>query len=168
MDRATLYDEDILLWAEQQADVLRRLALTPERVPNDLDLENVIEEIESVGREQLYSVESRLRLILTHLIKLASEPESQAASHWDSEIMNWQGDLLSRFAPSMARRLDMDRIWKRAVREASPKAAKRRPDRTLVCPFTLDEILDEEFATEPLVSRLLALRDKDPSNVIHE
>jgi hypothetical protein len=52
MSRTGLYDEDILLWSEQQADVIRRLARTRRDLPNELDVENVAEEIESVGRSE--------------------------------------------------------------------------------------------------------------------
>ena len=50
------YDADVLLWSERQADLLRRLA-AGERVNDQVDWENVIEEVESVGSEQLHSVE---------------------------------------------------------------------------------------------------------------
>jgi Domain of unknown function DUF29 len=55
-----LYDTDILLWSERQADLLRRHA-AGERV-NDasIDWPNIVEEIEDVGRSELNSVESLL------------------------------------------------------------------------------------------------------------
>ena len=45
------YDSDIVTWSEHQADVLRRLA-AGERVNDQVDWENVVEEIESVGRSE--------------------------------------------------------------------------------------------------------------------
>ena len=44
-----LYDEDIVLWSEQQADLLRRHAAGERANSADLDWENIVEEIESVG-----------------------------------------------------------------------------------------------------------------------
>ena len=41
-----LYEDDILLWSEHQAEALRR------RAANEIDWENVAEEIEAVGRSQ--------------------------------------------------------------------------------------------------------------------
>lgn len=70
MSGSTLYDDDILLWSEQQAAAIRRLAPTRRDLPNELDIENVAEEIESVGRSELAAVESHLQLIFVHLIKL--------------------------------------------------------------------------------------------------
>jgi hypothetical protein len=60
MDQAALYEEDIYAWSQHQAAVLRRMAANPAALPNDLDLERVAEEIEEVGNEQLYAVESSL------------------------------------------------------------------------------------------------------------
>ena len=51
-----LYKDDILLWSEQQAELLRRLA-AGEHVNAQVDWENVVEEIESVGSEQRHRVE---------------------------------------------------------------------------------------------------------------
>ena len=64
MDRRSLYDEDIYAWAQQQADALRRLAGTRRDLPNELDLENVAEEIQDVGKSELGKVESFIELVL--------------------------------------------------------------------------------------------------------
>jgi len=58
MDRRSLYDDDIYAWTQQQAEALRRLAGKGRDLPNDLDLENVAEEIEDVGKSELHRVES--------------------------------------------------------------------------------------------------------------
>jgi Domain of unknown function DUF29 len=49
------HDTDILLWSEHQAALLRRLA-AGERVNDQIDWANVIDEVESVGSEQLDAV----------------------------------------------------------------------------------------------------------------
>jgi Domain of unknown function DUF29 len=58
-----------LQWSEQQAAAIRRLGRTNRYVPNELDIENVAEEIESVGRSELAAVKSHLRLIFLSLDK---------------------------------------------------------------------------------------------------
>lgn len=117
MDRS-LYEDDIYAWTEQQAGALRRLLDRPGRVPNELDLEHVAEEIEDLGRSERHAAESAIRLILAHLIKLIAAPDSPAVRHWRKEIVSFQIDLLSRLTPSMAGRIDMDRLWHLARREA--------------------------------------------------
>jgi hypothetical protein len=70
-DSRTLYDEDILLWSEQQAEAIRALGRRRD-LPNAFDAENVAEEIESVGRSERAAVKSQIRSIFLHLMKLAT------------------------------------------------------------------------------------------------
>ncbi len=65
----TLYDTDILEWSEQQAALLRRVAAGERVNDSDLDWPDIIEEIESVGREQLLAVESLLVQAMLHRLK---------------------------------------------------------------------------------------------------
>ena len=69
-----LYDQDVLAWSQHQAGLLRRLA-RGEQV-NNVDWEHVVEEIENVGLSQLNAVQSYLRLMLVHLLKVRGWPES--------------------------------------------------------------------------------------------
>jgi Domain of unknown function DUF29 len=48
-----LNDDDILLWSEQQAAAIRKLGTSRRDLPNEFDIENVADEIESVGRSEL-------------------------------------------------------------------------------------------------------------------
>ena len=70
MGEPSLYETDILAWSEQQAAALRELAARRD-LPNALDLANVIEEIEAVGRNELRAATSPIRVMLEHLVKLA-------------------------------------------------------------------------------------------------
>jgi hypothetical protein len=75
-----LYEDDVLLWSEQQAALLRRLA-AGERVNEQSDWENVIDEVECVGSEQLHAVESFLVQALVHMLKAEAWPLSRDAAH---------------------------------------------------------------------------------------
>jgi Domain of unknown function DUF29 len=122
MPDSTLYDEDILIWSEQQAAALRSLASRRD-LPNELDLANVIEEIEDVGKSEFHTVESLVENILTHLLLLAADPDAPAARGWMAEITAWNVTLRRRITPSMRNRLDMDALWRDAVRVAAAKLA---------------------------------------------
>jgi hypothetical protein len=152
-----LYDDDILLWSEQQADVIRRLGRSRRDLPNELDIENVAEEIESVGRSELAAVESFIELILSHVIRLAMEPEAEAARHWRAEIVAFHGNMKRRFAESMRQRIAFAELWRLAreqaiVASAQPEALSARLPES--CPFRLDEILVERIEISSLVDRL--------------
>jgi hypothetical protein len=159
MSNSTLYDDDILLWSEQQAAVIRKLGKTRRDLPNDLDIENVAEEVESVGRSELAAVESRIELILVHLIKLLLEPDVAAGRHWRSEIAGFHSEMSRRYAPSMRQRIDVDRLWQRSRRQ-SMLAHEGLPEHhalaslSEVCVLTLDDLLIETLDDLQLVERL--------------
>jgi hypothetical protein len=141
-----LYDRDILTWSHNQAALLRRLA-RGERV-NGVDWVHVVEEIEDVGLSELNAVRSYLRQMLVHLLKIRGWPDNSAVDHWRGEIGAFQADAAQRFAPSMRRRVNLTLLYDKARAQlkgikydgVSPAAW---PD---VCPFTLDELLNEERA----------------------
>jgi hypothetical protein len=157
MDGPALYDSDILAWSEQQAAALRRLAARRD-LPNDLDLENVVEEIESVGRAQREAVESFIELILLHIAKAVSEPDAPSLGHWRTECVGWQVQLSRRFTPSMRSVIDMNKLWRDALRQA--EAALEEHGRALSgslgrpCPVSIDDLLSNDFDFRATVERL--------------
>src|ERR1700722_17173264 len=110
-----LYDRDILIWSEQQADLLRRLG-RGEGV-NGVDWAHVVEEIEDVGLSELHSVQSYLNLMLVHLLKIWLSPESPALNRWRGEIVAFQKNTGRRFAPSMRQRIDLAKPYDEAVED---------------------------------------------------
>ena len=108
-----LYDRDILDWSEHQADLLRRLA-RGEKV-NDVDWENVIEEIEDVGRSELHTVESNLEQMLVHLLELHIWRTDPSCPHWRGEVIAFQRNAKRRFAPSMRQRIDLNELSSGAI-----------------------------------------------------
>lgn len=154
MDGNNLYDTDILLWSEHQAALLRALAARRD-LPNALDLENVAEEIEAVGRSELNAAESNLLQLLVHILKAAADPESPAWGHWKSETLGYHRKLRRHLTPSMRRRIDVDDTWRDALRIADSRLEEHHRDAARVrlklcvrgtsCPFALDAIVDECF-----------------------
>ena len=139
------YHTDILLWSERQSELLRRRA-TGELVNDaDLDWPNIAEEIESVGREELHAVESLLRQAIIHRLKVMAWPQSSAVAGWQDEELHFRQDACDRYTPAMRQRIDLARIYRRALQRV-PKlidglAPQPLPD---ACPWTLDELLSEE------------------------
>jgi hypothetical protein len=157
MTGASLYDDVILLWSEEQAALIRRLGASRRDLPNELDLENVAEEIESVGRSELAAVESQLQNILVHLIKLSSEPESSAVRHWRAEVAGFHAELLRRYAPSMRQRLDLDQIWRIArklVLLSLPEDGELTSPLPERSPVSLDSLLVEDVDPAALAHAL--------------
>jgi hypothetical protein len=161
MDHPATYEEDIYAWSQHQAAILRRLAAAGRAgLPNDLDLENVAEEIESVGRSELTAVRSHLTVMLVHLIKAVSSPEAYPTRLWLGEATRAQGEAADAFTPAMRQHLDPGAVWRRALKDAAAalrahgEAMAKLPD---ACPFTLDELLNREVEAEAYAAKLAAL-----------
>jgi hypothetical protein len=154
MDRPTLYDEDIVLWSERQAEALRGLKGRRD-LPNELDLDNIIEEVESVGRSEVRAVDSHVRQFFMHLAKLSAEPDSLAGRLWRSEALNHRRRVQRLYLASMRQHLDVRLAWRDAVdaaREAAPDDKRWRYERLHdVDPPSLEELIDESLSFEALV-----------------
>src|SRR5690242_600857 len=82
---ADLYDQDFVTWAEQQAKAIRRAAAERVNTSEPIDWENVAEEIESLGKEQLHRLDSAYVVLLHHLLKWRFQPRRRSRS-WQLTI----------------------------------------------------------------------------------
>ncbi|WAJ29545.1 DUF29 domain-containing protein [Jiella sp. R10] len=129
--------------------MIRKIRLFCPRLPTDIDLDNIAEEIADLGKSHLDAVHSQLRNILVHLLKAAADPGSRSLDHWRTETDGFQSELLVKYSPSMARKVEMDRTWRLAKRNAA--SALREHGRELPqglpdgCPFELEAFLGEDF-----------------------
>ncbi|MFM2042632.1 MAG: hypothetical protein RLY86_1208 [Pseudomonadota bacterium] len=146
---ADLYEADYYAWVLGQAAALRALAgAGGAGLP--LDLENLADEVEDMGRSQLRGVLRLIEQVLIHLLKLRAAPDALPARHWRREISNFRRELRSDFTRSMRPR----------VLEALPDRYQIARNRTLSalegevadleqrlpadCPWTLDQILSAD------------------------
>lgn len=139
-----LYETDILEWSEQQAALLRRLA-KGERVNDQVDLANVVEEIESVGNEQRHALGSHQIQALLHMLKAEAWPEARDRPHWQAEARGPRNDARRRLAPNMRSRINLDALY----RDALGRLPEIHDRKTLLpvpqtCPVTLDELHRED------------------------
>lgn len=166
MSDSNLYDDDILLWSEQQAAVIRRLRETARGLPNELDIENVAEEIEGVGRSELATVPSFIELILVHLIRLVIEPDAASVGHWRREVGGFHSNIKRRYSPSMRQRIDMDEIWDDARDQL--RLGYGASEREVVvrlgdeCPVALDDLRGKRIDVDGLIEQVsLTRRPRD-------
>ena len=139
-----VYETDIVVWSDDQAALLRRLA-AGERVNDLVDWANVIEEIESVGNEQLHAVRSLLAQAMAHRLKAIAWPQARDVDNWRADAERFAGDAADRFAPSMRQRLDLAQLYRRALRAVpATMYGEQRPPLPPESPWSLDELLGSE------------------------
>jgi Domain of unknown function DUF29 len=151
-----LYDTDFVLWPEQQADRLRRLA-RGEQV-NDVDLPNLVEEVEGLGWSATSAVRSLLLRALEHFLKAAAWPQAPSARKWPYEAGTFLDDVSDDWTPSVASRIDLAAVCAKVLRriralEFEEGEPGPLPDR---CPVALDELLHGEATA-------LSLRFRPPA-----
>jgi len=149
------YDTDFYGWAREQAALLRGLA----NADTGLDVENLAEEIEDMGRAEILKVTSLLRQTLVHLLKMAIDPDNRSAGHWFDEIVAFQGDAALTITPGLKQRIEIEKIWQVASNGASKSLEQQGvavPQLPTACPFTLDELLNAKFDPQLSTLRLTA------------
>ena len=168
MTDSSLYDTDIVAWADRQVEELRRLAEAG--VTNTVDWANVIEEIESVGRSEWSGVRSQLVHALAHIIKGVCDPDSLSGEAWRGEVRIALGEARDDFRRSMRPHLDLDEIWRKAFRRAAARlevyGIEVPPRIPQASPFTLDDLLDPAFQYDDGRRRLRDILTRDSGETL--
>ncbi|WP_162327756.1 DUF29 family protein [Synechocystis sp. CACIAM 05] len=87
MPSPSTYHSDFYAWTKEQTEILRNQQW------HKLDLENLIEEIESLGRQQRQELRNRLAILLGHLLKWQHQSEQRRRS-WLATIRVQRRDIL--------------------------------------------------------------------------
>ena len=92
-----LYDQDFALWIETTVNQLKSKNFT------ELDLENLINEVESLGRQDKRELESRLITLFEHAIKRRYVPMTDCYRGWENTLKRTQKELKKnlRDSPSL-------------------------------------------------------------------
>jgi Domain of unknown function DUF29 len=140
-DEDALYDEDFAAWLDAQAAALREQRFA------DLDLDNLIEEVESLRRAELRSAEHHARVVVAQLLQLAHSTLGDPRWSWKSTAMAHRHQLEMLLTPTLRQELEarLEKVYARG-RElaATVLETEGTPDEWLPqkCPYTLAEILD--------------------------
>ena len=100
MSTLSLYDEDFYAWTEEQAKIMQNHEL------DRLDLQHLMEEIQIMGASELRELESRLAVLLTHLLKWTYQPNLRGRS-WELTIKEQRRALVRhlKIMPSLKAKL---------------------------------------------------------------
>lgn len=142
LDAGASYERDYYTWTQEQGARLRA------RDFGSLDLENLAEEIESLGRSEFNSLVSAWRIVLLDMLKYDRQPSRRTRS-WAISIAAHRAnaDDVLRDNPGLKSRLDeaVERAYRGARLEASKETRlplKRFPE---TCPYGIDEIAERVF-----------------------
>ena len=137
-----LYEQDFFEWTARNAELLRA------RRFREADLEHIAEEIEDMGKSERHELRSRLRVLLSHLLKWKYQSSHRSRS-WKATIRVQREELVDLLGqmPSLRRYLrdQLPRLYPVAVEGTI--AETDLPDEVFppASPFSLHQILDAEF-----------------------
>lgn len=113
-----------------------------------VDVADIAEELETLGRTERRELMSRLVVLLTHRLKGSHQPDLRSRS-WQLTIENQRDDISDHLAenPSLATQLDemLHKAYRRARRQAERETGLGRATFKDTCPWSLAHIMDEAF-----------------------
>lgn len=135
------YEKDFYKWTGTQAKLLRRGDF------KKIDIDNLIEEIESLGKSDKRALKSHLINLLTHLLKIEYQPESRGNSNsWNASVKNARLEILLIMEDSPSLKKELTKMIEGAYNLARQNAAgetnlplDKFPEK---CPWANTEILN--------------------------
>jgi len=139
-----LYDQDFYQWTQEQAALLREGAW------QDLDVLNLAEEIESLGKSDRRALGSHLRNLALHLLKWHAQPAGRhPGPSWRQSIRNARAEIavLVEDSPSLRREVPglLVRWYPLARLDAADETGLPLTLFPEACPWTPAQVLDDDF-----------------------
>lgn len=149
-----LYDKDYGAWARRQSELLRAGRFA------ELDVAHLVEELEDMGRSERNELESRLVILLAHLLKwqfqygrLAERWREFKGDSWRGTIIEQRDRIAKRLTATPGLQPALADLVREAYGDAAGLAAKEtglpRDGFPPACPYTLDQLLDDAFYPDP-------------------
>ncbi len=138
-DLKTLYEIDSHQWLERTIELLKGNHW------DELDIENLIEELEALGRSEKNAVESLLEQIIRHLLLLQywQEESEYNQSHWRAEITGFRTQLKRKLTTNLRRHLSdqLSSLYQDGVAYVTQKTSSK-VSFPRECPYTIEHLLD--------------------------
>ena len=109
------YEQDYAAWLDRQIGLLR------ERRFDELDLTNLLDEVESLGRSDFKSFVSAIEIVLLHMLKWDHQPQKRTRS-WQGSILEHRRRIDRELKDSLSYRNRVDDAVARAYDAAQAKA----------------------------------------------
>ena len=142
MGALSLYERDFFAWTQEQAKLIKEKSL------DKLDLVNLLEEVESMGKHEKRELGNRLAILLMHLLKWKYQPEYRGNS-WYITIENQRLDIadLIEDNPSLKHSLPelFIKAYVKAIAKASLETGIKKAAFPINCEWTVEQVINEDF-----------------------
>jgi len=136
------YQEDYYGWLQENAQLIREKRFT------EIDADNIVEELESMGKSEKRELSNRLTVLLMHLLKWQHQTVKRSTS-WRNTVAVQRIDIreLLEDSPSLRNEIG-DKIamaYEKAKLAAEVETGIEKENFSRNCPFSLEQILDDTF-----------------------
>jgi len=128
----SLYETDFVQWTEEQAKALK------EHNEKALDWDNLKEEIDDLGKEQINAVHSFLKQIIIHRLKLDYSNEILSRGYWIDEVDDFQDEIERRLTKTLLNKINIEAEYERAKRKVLKIYDINLPNK---CPYTFADLM---------------------------
>jgi hypothetical protein len=137
-----LYETDFYGWTQEQAELLRQ------KEWGKIDLPNLLEEIESLGKQQRQELRNRLSVLLGHLLKWQYQPERRSRS-WLATIRLQRREIIKLLVDNPSLKSYLPDALQSAYENGRDLAMGETnlPLKTFPsqCNYSFEQIVDNEF-----------------------
>jgi len=141
----TAYQQDFYAWAKEQSSLIRAGKLS------DIDWTHIAEEIEDMGKSEKRAMESRLEVLLIHLLKWQFQPNRRSKS-WQLTIK----DQRRRLEKLLQENPSLRSVLSESIEEIYPSAVIATVNETgldderfpTTCPYAHHQIFDPDYLPE--------------------
>ena len=116
----TPYDTDYYQWIQETVYALK------DKKFNVIDWDNLVEEIDNMGKSERRALLSLLTRLLEHLLKLSywETEKKRCGNHWAAEIVNFRSQIETRLEDSPSLRRELPAMYDRALSVAIKSVSK--------------------------------------------
>jgi hypothetical protein len=146
VSRESLYESDFYAWTQEQVSLLRQGAW------DHLDISNLIEEVDSLGKQQRQELRNRLGVLLGHLLKWQFQSTARSKS-WQATLREQRRRVIDLIAENPSLKPYLPEAIAKAYEDGLDLVVQETPldyaDLPEQCPYEMDSIFDFTFFPEP-------------------
>lgn len=151
----SLYERDFYAWIIEQAELFKHKKF------DQLDFSNILEEVEAWKHAERHSLQSAIKQLIAHLLKLQFQPEKNGMdwnnpdrlkkSSWEKSVDNQRDEIaiLIKKMPSLKNSLKdqewINNTWFLAVSLAAKETGLPKKSFPASPIWTIEQILDDDF-----------------------
>ena len=140
--QSNLYETDFYAWTLEQSKLLKAGDL------KNLDIVNLVEEVESLGKQQRQELRNRLGVLIGHLLKWNYQPEERSKS-WRVTIREQRREILRHLQENPSLKPYLPEAIAHAYESGLDLVVRETPldypDLPEDCPYTINQLFDPDF-----------------------